>query len=65
MINRIVDNFSQKDFVDTSLSVGMSNYAHVEQTNWEENTINFIAQTDKALYSAKAKGKNRIELNIM
>ncbi len=64
MLNRIVDNFSQKNFVDTSLSIGMSNYIHNKKTNWVENTVNLIAQTDKALYTAKAKGKNRIELNI-
>lgn len=57
---RIQREFRRKNFANTGLSAGIARFIRHPGSNWQEDIADLVARADKALYSAKNQGKNRI-----
>jgi len=56
---RIIKSFAQKNFDNTGLSLGIAEFIP-RNCDIDEDVLNLVAQADKALYQAKANGRNRM-----
>jgi two-component system cell cycle response regulator len=57
---RIQKEYRQKNFTNTGVSIGIGRFVRRTGSSWQEDIADLVARADKALYSAKNQGKNRI-----
>ena len=57
---RIQREFRRKNFANTGVSIGIARFVRRTESSWQEDIADLVARADKALYSAKNQGKNRI-----
>jgi two-component system cell cycle response regulator len=60
---RIQEQYNLRNFAGTWLSIGIARFIRHEDKNWQEDITDLVARADKALYSAKHRGKNQIFLD--
>jgi two-component system cell cycle response regulator len=58
--DRIQGEYNRKNFAKTGLSIGIARFVRHSGLTWQEDIEDLVARADKALYSAKNQGKNRI-----
>ncbi|MBI5558451.1 MAG: diguanylate cyclase [Deltaproteobacteria bacterium] len=63
IMERVLHNFQQAGFSGTTLSVGLVRCTRDETLSWPANVARMIDRADKALYLAKAQGKNMVVLD--
>ncbi len=57
---RILSNYMEYNFSDTSLSCGIGEFFRDQQLSWQENIKQFIKRVDLALYEAKRAGRGQL-----
>ncbi|MEJ2689239.1 MAG: diguanylate cyclase [Deltaproteobacteria bacterium] len=60
--SRLIDRFSQLHSDNLSLSIGLAKFIRNEQHSFENDMADLIGRADKALYSAKKKGRGQLVL---
>lgn len=59
--DRIQERYRQESrYASTSLSLGLAQFIRRPGRSWAEDIADFVARADKALYSGKAQGGNRV-----
>ena len=57
---RIQNEYHRKNFLNTGVSIGIARFIRNIESSWQEDVADLVTRADKALYSAKNQGKNRI-----
>lgn len=57
---RIITQYREGNFSDTSLSVGLAQFVRNNEKSWEEDINDLVRRADKALYKAKSAGGNKV-----
>jgi two-component system cell cycle response regulator len=60
--SRLIDRFSQLHRDSLGLSIGLAKFIRNEQHSFENDVADLIGRADKALYSAKNKGRGQLVL---
>ncbi|MCK5341077.1 MAG: diguanylate cyclase, partial [Desulfobulbaceae bacterium] len=60
---RIMEQYTKNDFAKTSLSIGIARFLRREGHPWEDDIVDLIERTDKALYEGKSSGRGKIILS--
>ena len=59
--DRIQERYSHESrYASTSLSVGLAQFIRRPRASWPEDIADLVARADKALYSGKEQGGNRV-----
>jgi len=59
--DRIQERYRQESrYASTSLSIGVAEFVRYPGRSWAEDIADLVARADKALYSGKAQGGNRV-----
>jgi len=57
---RIQKEYRRQNFANTGVSIGIARFVRHAGSEWQDDISDLVARADKALYSAKSQGKNRI-----
>ena len=57
---RIQNEYHRQNFLNTGVSIGIARFIRNTESSWQEDVADLVTRADKALYSAKNQGKNRI-----
>jgi two-component system, cell cycle response regulator len=58
--DRIQKEYNRKKFANTGVSIGIARFVRHTGSSWQEDIADLVARADKALYTAKNQGKNRV-----
>jgi len=59
---RIITTFREHSAGESSLSLGVAEFLRTDD-NWEDDIFSLFRRADKALYNAKAQGRNKLVLS--